>query len=62
MGLPSGFETDHFYSKKVGDLHFRGLYVCSGKTPVHEVASIMAKEKISCLFRSEEHTSELQSR
>lgn len=50
MGLPSGFETDHFYSKKVGDLHFRGLHVCSGKTPVYEVASIMAKEKISCLF------------
>jgi CBS domain-containing protein len=50
MGLPSGFESDHFYSKKVGDLHYRGLAIYSGKTPVHEVASIMAKEKVSCLF------------
>ncbi|MFD2203622.1 DUF294 nucleotidyltransferase-like domain-containing protein [Shivajiella indica] len=50
MEFPSGFDSDHFYSKKVGDLHYRGLFICSGETPVFKIASLMAKEKISCLF------------
>ncbi|WP_296700948.1 DUF294 nucleotidyltransferase-like domain-containing protein [Algoriphagus sp.] len=42
--------TDHFYSKKVGDLHFRNLRMARAETPVFECAAKMAKEKVSCLF------------
>jgi len=45
-----GFESAHFYSKKVGDLHYRGLITCSGHTPVYQVAKLMSKERVSCVF------------
>lgn len=44
------FSTDRFYSKKVGDLHFRNLRVCSPDTPIFQVAQNMAKEKVSIFF------------
>jgi CBS domain-containing protein len=44
------FSTDRFYSKKVGDLHFRKLRVCAPETPLFQVAQIMAKEKVSIFF------------
>lgn len=53
MNLQSGLETDHFYSKKVGDLHFKGIRICKGSTAVYEAAALMAKEKVSCLFVGE---------
>ncbi|EKB49051.1 putative signal-transduction protein containing cAMP-binding and CBS domains [Cecembia lonarensis LW9] len=45
-----GIESAHFYSKKVGDLHYRGLLICNGQSTVFQVAALMAKEKVSCAF------------
>ncbi len=42
--------VDHFYSKKVGELHYRNLQICPESTPVFQAAQIMAQGKISCLF------------
>ncbi len=42
--------TDHFYSKRVRDLHFRHLRLALSNTPAYACASQMAKEKVSCLF------------
>jgi len=50
MDTQIGIESAHFYVKKVGDLHYRGLLVCSGHTAVHEVAAMMARERVSCVF------------
>lgn len=45
--------VDHYYSKKVEDLHYRNLRICPVNTPVYVGAQMMAKEKISCLFIGE---------
>ncbi|MFD2037102.1 DUF294 nucleotidyltransferase-like domain-containing protein [Belliella marina] len=42
--------TDSFYSKKVGDLHYRNPRICKEDTPIYLAAQIMAKEKVSCIF------------
>ena len=42
--------TDHFYSKRVRDLHFRHLRLAAPETPAHTCAAQMAREKVSCLF------------
>ncbi|MCH7409216.1 DUF294 nucleotidyltransferase-like domain-containing protein [Belliella sp. DSM 111904] len=54
MIRPTDIQADKFYSKKVGDLHHRNLRTCAASTPIFEAAQIMAKEKISCLFISDE--------
>lgn len=51
--------TDHFYSKRVRDLHLRHLRITSSSTPTFLCASLMAKEKVSCLFIGES-SSELE--
>lgn len=53
MDFPDPVITDHFYSKKVSDLHFRHLRLARPETPVFECAAKMAKEKVSCLFIGE---------
>jgi len=50
MDFSSPTLSDHFYSKKVNDLHFRNLRIAPSSTPVFECASQMAREKVSCLF------------
>ncbi len=50
MDAQFGLESAQFYSKKVGDLHYRDLVICNGHTAVHEVAALMANERISCVF------------
>ncbi len=49
----NAISVDHFYSKKVGDLHYRNLRICSPDIPVFEAAQVMAIEKTSCLFIGE---------
>jgi CBS domain-containing protein len=49
----SEISIDQFYSKKVGDLHFRNLRICPEITPIFQAAQLMSKEKISCLFVGE---------
>lgn len=50
MDFSTPVVTDHFYSKKVSDLHFRNLRLAPPETPVFECAAKMSQEKISCLF------------
>ncbi|MEN2282460.1 DUF294 nucleotidyltransferase-like domain-containing protein [Algoriphagus sp. SE2] len=45
--------TDHFYSKRVRDLHLRHLRISPSSTPTFLCAALMAKEKVSCLFIGE---------
>lgn len=42
--------SDHFYTKKVADLHLRRLLVFPPQAPVSQVAKSMAEEKMSCVF------------
>lgn len=42
--------SDHFYTKKVADLHHRRLLVFPPQTAVSRVAAAMADEKMSCVF------------
>lgn len=53
MDFSTPIVTDHFYSKKVSDLHFRNLRLAPPETPVFKCAAMMAKEKVSCLFIGE---------
>lgn len=46
---------EHFYNKKVADLHFRYLLIAKAETPVFQAAQMMAKAKVSCLFVGEEN-------
>jgi CBS domain-containing protein len=47
---PSQNLSDHFYTKKVADLHHRKLLVFQPGTAVSSVAAVMAEQKMSCVF------------
>lgn len=50
MHTPGTFISDQFYTKSVRDLHFRNLRIMRHSAPVYECATLMKKEKVSCLF------------
>lgn len=47
------FNNEHFYTRRVEDLHLRKLRICHRDVPIYQVAQIMAKEKVSILFIGE---------
>ncbi len=50
MISPSALENERFFTKSVKEIHFRHLITCSPSIPVHEVAALMARERVSCVF------------
>lgn len=52
---PANFEesylaADQLYTRKIGSVEYRSIVQCKGDTPIFEAAKIMAKQKVSCLF------------
>ena len=57
---PAAFEesylaADQLYSRKIETVEYRPIAQCAGSTPVYEAARIMAAQKVSCLFVTDEH-------
>jgi CBS domain-containing protein len=50
MNSHISLENERFFTKSVKDIHFRHLITCGPTIPVHEVAALMARDKISCVF------------
>lgn len=50
MNKETSFLSDQFYTKQVGDLHFRHLRLEDPATSIQSCASRMAREQVSCLF------------
>ncbi|WP_294267369.1 DUF294 nucleotidyltransferase-like domain-containing protein [uncultured Chryseobacterium sp.] len=46
----SYFAADQLYSRKIESIAFKDIVSCTESTPIFEVARIMAKNKVSCLF------------
>ncbi len=44
------FDTDHFYFKKLKDIHFKAIRLCPGDWPVWKAALYMSEMRVSCLF------------
>lgn len=42
--------ADQLYSRKIGSIQYRDIVSCPGTTPIYIVARQMAKNKVSCLF------------
>ncbi|WP_378103323.1 DUF294 nucleotidyltransferase-like domain-containing protein [Chryseobacterium sp. sg2396] len=46
----SYFAADQLYSRKIESIAFKDIVSCTESTPIFEVARIMSKNKVSCLF------------
>jgi len=52
---PANFEdsylaADQLYTRKIESVEYRSIVQCEGDTPIFEAAKVMAKQKVSCLF------------
>lgn len=46
--------ADQLYSRKVSSVEYRPIVQCQSSTPIFEAARIMAAQKVSCLFITDE--------
>ncbi|MCW3080573.1 DUF294 nucleotidyltransferase-like domain-containing protein [Segetibacter sp.] len=46
--------ADQLYSKKIESIQYRDIVSCPGSTPIYQGAKLMAKNKVSCLFVTDE--------
>ena len=52
---PSSFDesyiaSEQLYSRKISAISYREIVKCNSETPIFEAARLMAKQKVSCLF------------
>ncbi|MBS7567012.1 CBS domain-containing protein [Mucilaginibacter sp. Bleaf8] len=57
---PAAFEesylaADQLYSRKIESIEYRPIVQCSGDTPTFEAARLMAANKVSCLFITDQN-------
>jgi CBS domain-containing protein len=46
----SYFAADQLYSRKIEHITYKDIVACTAETPIFEVAKMMAKQKVSCVF------------
>ncbi|WP_114781276.1 DUF294 nucleotidyltransferase-like domain-containing protein [Botryobacter ruber] len=51
---PNYIASEQLYSRKIESIEHRDIVSCDSETPIFEVARLMAEQKVSCLFVTDE--------